>query len=305
MQRQTAPARRRKTRVGGIGLLAGLVLVLSGCGAEFRRGYLPEPVTETAHKVVTFWNWTWIAALGIGVLVWGLILWCVVAYRRKKDETGLPVQIRYNVPLEILYTVVPVLMVSVLFGKTVELQHELVDTSQPADVTVNAIGKKWSWDFNYVDEKAHIVGEQAYELNKGEPGVMETLPTLVLPVDSRIEFVLTSRDVIHSFWVPQFITKLDMVPGRVNTFQVVTTEEGTFQGKCAELCGAYHSEMLFQVQVVSQDEYDAFIEDLKASGGDGLIGNEYNLYGLQEGQPALLPPALLEDYNANQEEEEN
>ena len=305
MQRQTAPARRRKTRVGGLGVLASLVLLLSGCGAEFRRGYLPEPVTETGEKVVTFWNWTWIAALAIGCLVWGLTLWCIVAYRRKKDEKGLPVQIRYNVPLEILYTVVPVLMVAVLFGKTVELQHDMLDTSETPDVTVNAIGKKWSWDFNYVEAEAHIVGEQAYNLSKGEEGLPETLPTLVLPVDSRIEFVLTSRDVIHSFWVPQFITKLDMVPGRVNTFQAVTTTEGTFQGKCAELCGAYHSQMLFQVQVVSQEEYDTFIEDLKASGGDGLIGNEYNLYGLHEGQPALLPPALLEDYNATLEGEED
>lgn len=302
MQRQTAPARRRR-RIGGLGLLAALVLVLSGCGAEFQRGYLPEPVTEIGPKVITFWNWTWIAALAIGVLVWGLILWCIVAYRRKKDEKGLPEQIRYNVPLEILYTVVPVLMVAVLFGKTVELQHEMVDTSAEADVTVNAIGKKWSWDFNYVEDNAHIIGTQATDLNLGEEGLHDTLPTLVLPVDSRIEFVLTSRDVIHSFWVPQFLTKLDMVPGRVNTFQAVTTEEGTFQGKCAELCGAYHSEMLFQVQVVPQEEYDAFIEDLKASGGDGLVGNEYNLYGLHEGQPAKLPPELLEEYNASQEEE--
>ncbi|USQ81653.1 cytochrome c oxidase subunit II [Ornithinimicrobium faecis] len=302
MQRQTAPARRRR-RVGGLGLLAALALVLSGCGAEFQRGYLPEPVTEIGPKVINFWNWTWIAALAVGILVWGLIFWCIVAYRRKKDEKGLPTQLRYNVPIEILYTVVPVLMVAVLFGKTVELQHEMVDTSAEADVTVNAIGKKWSWDFNYVEDNAHIIGTQATNLNLGEEGLHDDLPTLVLPVDSRIEFVLTSRDVIHSFWVPQFLTKLDMVPGRVNTFQAVTTEEGTFQGKCAELCGAYHSEMLFQVQVVPQEEYDAFIEDLKATGGEGLVGNEYNLYGLHEGQPAKLPPELLEDYNASQEEE--
>lgn len=305
MQRQTAPARRRNKRLGGLGLMAALALVLSGCGAEFQRGYLPEPVTTMGERVVGFWNGTWIAALAIGVLVWGLILWCVVAYRRKKDETGLPVQLRYNVPLEILYTIVPVLMVAVLFGKTVDLQHDMVDTSQPADVTVNAIGKKWSWDFNYVEDQAHILGTQALGLSKGEEGLPETLPTLVLPVDSRIEFVLTSRDVIHSFWVPQFITKLDMLPGRVNTFQVVTTTEGVFQGKCAELCGAYHSQMLFQVEVVPQAEYDEFIADLKASGGDGLLGNEYNLYGLHEGEPAKLPAELLEDYDASLEEEDN
>ena len=283
--------------------MGALVLVLSGCGAEFRRGYLPEPVTDIGPRVISFWNWTWIAALAVGVLVWGLILWCIVAYRRKKDEKGLPAQIRYNVPLEILYTVVPVLMVAVLFGKTIELQHDMVDTSTPADVTVNVVGKKWSWDFNYVEANAHIAGTQAIDLDLGEEGLPETLPTLVLPVDARVEFVLTSRDVIHSFWVPQFLTKLDMVPGRVNTFQAVTTKEGVFQGKCAELCGAYHSQMLFQVEVVSQEEYDTFIADLKANGGEGLLGNEYNLYGLHEGQPAKLPAELLEDYNASTEEE--
>ena len=86
----------------------------------------------------------------------------------------------------------------------------------------------------------------------GKPGVQKTLPTLYLPVNKRVEFVLTARDVIHSFWVPQFLQKLDMIPGKVNRFEVVPTETGTFQGKCAELCGAYHSQMLFQVKVVSQ-----------------------------------------------------
>ena len=303
MERQTAPTTgRRNRRIGRVGLVTALALLLSGCGAELQRGYMPEPITEMGPRVIQFWNWTWIAALGIGVLVWGLILWCVVAYRRKKDETGLPVQIRYNVPIEILYTVVPVLMVAVLFGQTVRLQQDMVDTSQPADVTVNVIGKKWSWDFNYVEEDAHIIGVQALDLSKGEEGLPETLPTLVLPIDSRVEFVLTSRDVIHSFWVPQFLTKLDMLPGQVNTFHVVTTEEGVFQGKCAELCGAYHSQMLFQVEVVSQEEYDSFITDLKASGGDGLVGNEQNLYGLHQFEPEKLPAKLIEEYEGQEEQ---
>ena len=115
-------------------------------------------------------------------------------------------------------------------------------------MTVNVVGKQWSWDFNYVEADVHEVGTQA--ILTGEPGAEETIPTMYLPVDERVEFVLTSRDVIHSFWVPQFLQKLDMIPGQVNKFQVVPTEEGTFKGKCAELCGAYHSQMLFNVKVV-------------------------------------------------------
>ena len=264
-------------------------LVLSGCGAQLERGYLPEAVTESGPNVISFWNATWIAALAVGVFVWGLILWCVVAYRRKKSDTGLPEQIRYNVPLEILYTVVPVLMMAVLFGKTVELQNELLDTEQEADVVVNVVGKQWSWDFNYVNEDVYITGTQAIELSRGEPGLPETLPTLVLPVDARVEFVLTARDVIHSFWVPQFLQKLDMLPGRVNVFQVTTTEEGSFTGKCAELCGAYHSQMLFEVDVVSQQEYDQHIVDLEAAGNTGQLDNGLNRAEFIDGQVDKLP----------------
>ncbi len=268
---------------------AAAALALTGCGTSLERGYLPEPITEDGLRVISLWNGAWIAALGIGVLVWGLILWCMVAYRRRSADQPLPPQVRYNVPLEILYTVVPILMVAVLFGKTVQVQRDVLDTSVEPDVVVNVVGKKWSWDANYINEGVYIRGVQASTLSEGEPGVPETLPTIVLPVDTRIEFVLTSRDVIHSFWVPQFLKKLDMIPGRVNIFQVVTTEEGTFAGKCAELCGAYHSEMLFQVQVVSAQEYDQFIGDLEAAGNTGQLSNELNLYPLQPDQLSKLP----------------
>ncbi len=201
--------------------------------------------------MTSLWNWSWIAALAVGALVWGLIVWCVVAYRRKKDDVGLPEQLRYNVPIEILYTVVPLFMVAVLFFYTARDETALLNVSQTPDVTVNVVGKQWSWDFNYVEAKTYESGTQA-ELT-GKPGVQKTLPTLYLPVDKRTEFVLTARDVIHSFWVPQFLQKLDMIPGKVNRFQVVPTETGVFQGKCAELCGAYHSQMLFQVKVVTQE----------------------------------------------------
>ena len=280
--------RREKSRSGGgsarrWGLTAtagATAVLLSGCGEAFTRGYLPEPVTEAADDVVFFWNAVWIAALAVGLLVWGLMLWAVFAYRRRSDDE-LPPQFRYHVPLEILYTVVPILMVAAIFGKTVEVQNTLLERQDDPDVVVNVVGKKWSWDFNYMNEDVHVAGIQANDLNKGEEGLPETLPTMVLPVDSRVEFVLTSRDVIHSFWVPQFLQKLDMVPGRVNIFQVTTTEEGVFQGKCAELCGAYHSEMLFQVEVVSQGEYETFIEDLRDSGNTGILGTELDQYELQ------------------------
>lgn len=285
----TEPRTRGRWRV--VVAATAVALLLSGCGEALTRGYLPEPATEVGSDVIGFWNATWIAALVVGVIVWFLILWSVFAYRRKRDDE-IPTQFRYHVPFEILYTVVPILMVAAMFGQTVNVQNKMLDTEQEPDVVVNVVGKKWSWDFNYVNEDVYVSGEQARELNEGEEGLPETLPRLVLPVDSRVEFVLTSRDVIHSFWVVNFLQKLDMVPGRVNIFQVTTTEEGTFAGKCAELCGAYHSEMLFEVDVVSEAEYAAHIASLEEAGNTGQLGTDRDMYELQPDQQDKLPEGL-------------
>ena len=279
-------SRSRALRVGVLSVIAALTL--TGCEhGQFVNGFLPQGVTEGADRVTTLWVWSWIALFGVGFLVWGLIIWCMVAYRRRKDDNELPVQLRYNVPIEILYTVVPIFMIATFFYYTAKDEAHLLDTSVEPDVSINVVGKQWSWDFNYVDEQVHETGAQA--ILTGEPGAEETIPTLYLPVGERVQFYLTARDVIHSFWVPQFLQKMDMIPGRVNTFLVTPTQEGTFKGKCAELCGAYHSAMLFNVKVVSRSEYDAHMAELKAKGQTGLLPNGLSRQQLMKGQEKLLP----------------
>ena len=279
-------SRSRALRVGVLSVIAALTL--TGCEhGQFVNGFLPQGVTEGADRVTTLWVWSWIALFGVGFLVWGLIIWCMVAYRRRKDDNELPVQLRYNVPIEILYTVVPIFMIATFFYYTAKDEAHLLDTSVEPDVSINVVGKQWSWDFNYVDEQVHETGAQA--ILTGEPGAEETIPTLYLPVGERVQFYLTARDVIHSFWVPQFLQKMDMIPGRVNTFQVTPTQEGTFKGECAELCGAYHSAMLFNVKVVSRSEYDAHMAELKAKGQTGLLPNGLSRQQLMKGQEKLLP----------------
>ncbi|MFC7492060.1 MULTISPECIES: cytochrome c oxidase subunit II [unclassified Knoellia] len=286
--------RTRGRRVATWAAVAAVaMLALSGCElGDVSDGFLPRGVTENAERVRSLWIGAWIAALLVGALVWGLILWCVVAYRRRRDDNELPVQLRYNVPLEILYTIVPIFMVAVFFFYTARDQSALLDTSKDPAVTVNVVGKQWSWDFNYVEGDVHETGTQA--ILTGEPGAEETIPTLYLPVGERVEFVLTARDVIHSFWVPQFLQKLDMIPGKVNKFQVVPTEEGTFRGKCAELCGAYHSQMLFNVKVVPRAEFDAHLADLESRGQTGMLGTDLNREGsgLVPGEDEKLPEEL-------------
>lgn len=263
--------------------VAGAAL-LSGCSEEVKRGWLPQGATVETGMIESLWIWTWISALSVGVLVWGLTIWCIIAYRKKKTDTGYPPQLRYHIPLEILYTVVPIMMVATLFYYTARDESALIDTSAKPDVTINVVGKQWSWDFNYVNADVYESGTQG-QLD-GKPGVEATLPTLYLPVNKRVEFVLTARDVIHSFWVPAFQEKMDMIPGKVNAFQVTPNREGTYKGKCAELCGAYHSMMLFNVKIVSQAEFDQHMADLRAKGQTGQLTNEDSRMPIEE--PAQL-----------------
>lgn len=280
---------RRARRLGAWAAIGALsAAALTGCASaedlrgDASTGWLPPAVTEGGETVTSLWIGAWIAALAVGLLVIGLIVWCAAAYRRKKDDNELPVQLRYNIPIEILYTVVPIFMVVVLFAYTARDEATLLDTDTDPDVTVNVVGKQWSWDFNYVEDDVHEVGTQA--ILTGEEGALETAPTLYLPVGERVEFVLTARDVIHSFWVPAFLQKMDMLPGRVNRFQVVPTQEGTFKGACAELCGAYHSQMLFNVKVVPRAEFEAHLADLRAAGQTGLLNNDLSREEIMDDQ---------------------
>jgi cytochrome c oxidase subunit 2 len=197
------------------------------------------------------------------------MLYAAVRFRKRRGDETLPVQLRYNVPMEMLYTVIPVFMVAVFFYYTARDEARLVDTSTKKDLTVSVVAKQWSWDFNYVDSNVHETGVHT-ELD-GSEGKRAQMPVLYLPVNKRVEFVLNARDVIHSFWVPAFMMKMDLLPGKTNKFQLTPTQVGTFQGKCAELCGAYHSQMLFMVKVVPQAEYDQEMEHLRSIGQEGLI----------------------------------
>jgi cytochrome c oxidase subunit 2 len=277
---------RRALMSAGLGL--GIAVALSGCAEEAKRGFLPKGVTDESPAIINLWNGSWLAALGVGVLVWGLILYSAVVYRRRKDDVGLPEQLRYNVPIEILYTVVPVFMVAVLFFYTARLETPQMSTNKKTFVTVNVVAKQWNWDFNYIEPGVYE-SIRTVDLT-GKPGVAADLPALYLPVNQRVEFILTSRDVVHSFWVPQFLRKLDVIPGQVNRFQVTPTEIGTFQGKCAELCGTFHSFMLFQVKVVSQADYNARIAELRAAGNVGMLDNSLNREKVQKSDQQFLPP---------------
>ncbi|MGN0064536.1 MAG: cytochrome c oxidase subunit II [Nocardioides sp.] len=245
-----------------------------------RRLAMPEPVTTQGPATFELWKWAWVAAMVVGVITWGLIFFAAWRYRRR-DANEVPVQTRYNLPLEVFYTITPILMVVVFFYWTVDVQNKMTKEVDDPDVVMEVVGQQWSWTFNYglgdVDQTNRDPdlkkGEFAYDEYAFSSGTASVIPTLVLPVDQTIQFNLHSPDVIHSFGIPEFLMKLDVIPGQVNSFQATPTVEGTFPGKCYELCGTSHARMLFNVEVVSQADYQKYIATLETSStGRPLLG---------------------------------
>lgn len=267
------PARAR--RLTGAALAVPILALLASCSEatreEWERGAMPEAASDRSGAMIEFWQWTWVAALAVGVLVWGLMFYAMIKFRRRSEDE-VPVQTRYNLPMEILYTVAPVVMVLVLFNYVVKVQNEVQEAPEP-DHVINVVGQKWSWSFNYVESDA-LDGETTVNT----VGTPADPPTLVLPVGEVVRFDLDSPDVIHSFWVLGFHYKEDVIPGKTNTFTLTPTREGTYRGKCAELCGVYHSRMLFDVEVVSPEEYADYLQELSENPDNvGLFtGGEYS-----------------------------
>ncbi|GAA1792529.1 MULTISPECIES: cytochrome c oxidase subunit II [Leucobacter] len=259
-------------------LALAAALVLAGCTSEQQRGFLPagsEGATNHTDGITSLWVNSWIVLLAVGVITWGLIIWAAIAYRRRKGQTGMPVQLRYNMPIETFFTIVPVILVIGFFAFTAQEQSKIEARDPNPENVVEVFGKRWAWDFNYVKDDVHFQGVQVQTDKKGS-AKPETMPVLYLPVNKTTEIRLESRDVIHSFWVVDFLYKKDMIPGKTNYMTFTPTKTGTFMGKCAELCGEYHSMMLFEVKVVNQDEYDAYVKSLREQGKTGLVGNDQN-----------------------------
>lgn len=277
------PKRAAALAAVGIGVLA-----LGGCSSdtagEWERFAMPDPASTQAEHTLNLWQGAWIAALITGVIVWGLIFYAIWRFRRRSDDE-IPVQTRYNLPLEIFYTIAPIIMVIVFFAHTVRVQNIILDDTLPVDNTVEVVGQQWSWTFNYgIGSRDGAADEDPtddnypYSSYVHDSGTGSHIPQLYLPVNETTRFNLHSPDVIHDLGVPAFLMKMDVIPGRVNHYEVTPTVEGVYKGKCYELCGTYHSRMLFEVHVVSRDEYDQFVQSLQQAGAETdkpVLGGSY------------------------------
>jgi cytochrome c oxidase subunit II len=238
--------------------LRSIVLVLTlatlaGCGLVDHAG--KEGTSSQGRDIFDLWRGSVIAALVVGGIVWVLIGWAVLRYRRRGDE--LPSQRQYIVPLEVVYTAIPILIVAVLFALSYRTQRDVDALAADPDLVIEVEGFQWQWQFHYVEEDITVTG------------LPDDPPVMVLPVDTTVRLVLTSTDVIHSFYVPDFLYKRDVIPGVRNKVDVDVTDVGRYTGRCAEFCGLDHARMTFEVDAVTIDDFREWVADQQVAGGDG------------------------------------
>jgi cytochrome c oxidase subunit 2 len=272
--------------------------VLSGCSAkdwerDLRWGN-PTGVTDQATRIRVLFTWAGVAALVLGIIVWGLIFWSCIVYRKRKNTApdDLPRQTKYNLVIELTCLFVPFAVVLILFWRTVVVEDDVNSLSHDPDVVVQVDAFKWNWEFDYHqfrNASGQVVqasyGSEKNPRLRDQPLYLSTvgsdneIPILVIPVGQNVQFIEHSFDVIHSFWVPEFLFKRDVIPygdeqGNTsphladNRFQVTPTTRGAFVGRCAELCGTYHSEMNFEVRVVTPSVFRAYLNALVKIGPD-------------------------------------
>jgi cytochrome c oxidase subunit 2 len=230
MPRRRAPAARWLA-------VAVAALLAAGC--------TPQSVTEEGRAVHNLYNLFLYIAAVVFVAVSGLVIWSVVRYRRRDDE--LPRQTHGNNRLELLWTLIPTVIVLVLFVFTLQAQDKVLDQSGQADVKLTVTAFQWSWRFTYDGTGAEVVGS---------PG---TVPEMVVPVGQTIRVKLVSADVVHSFYVPQTLFKRQAIPGTENTFDLTFEKVGLYHGQCTQFCGLQHPDMVFRVRVLEQGAYQSWL----------------------------------------------
>ncbi len=237
----------------GVGVAA---LTLSSCSSKNISTFGYDKSASSINSISNpLWTWAWIAAGVVGVITAVLIMWPVLFHRKKND--AFPKQTQYNIPVEIAYTLIPFIIVAVLFVFTAVDESKItkIDTPATAPHNIHVNGMQWSWQFTYDDvNPAPTV-----------TGTPDQRPELVLPLGEKVLFSLDSSDVDHAFWIPDFMMQMQALPGVTNHFEFAAQKLGTFRGFCNILCGRNHSQMRFAVKVVTPDQYKAYINSLKVA----------------------------------------
>jgi cytochrome c oxidase subunit 2 len=251
-------ASRAKRTFRVAALIVPALLLLSGCSFDLKNvsgmGF-PKGVSSVNDISLSLWQGAWIAAGVVGVFTFILIIWPAVFHRANASKGEFPKQTQYNVPVEILYTVIPFIIVAVLFYFTAVKENKIIDKTTPVKHEISVEGIQWSWQFGYPE-----AGEKAVAT-----GTPANPPTLYLPKGESVRFTITSNDVVHGFWIPAFMIQMQNLPGETNHLQFTANKLGEFPGRCNILCGRNHSQMIFKVKVVTPEQYQNYLDTLKAS----------------------------------------
>jgi cytochrome c oxidase subunit 2 len=234
---------RRWRRVRRIVALPIAALALAGCTVP-TFGAAPG-ATTSSRSVYHLWQGFSIGAVIVGGITTVLIIWAVFKYRRRGDN--IPKQSQYHVPLELTYTIIPVLIVLGLFAATMVVENKEV-ANPKTDVTIDVNAFQWGWKFTYPGHDVVVIGQTTQD------------PEMVMPANENVHINLTSSDVIHGFYVHAFNFSRYALPGVLNQFTFRAVQTGTYDGQCTQLCGLYHALMWFKVKVVTPSQYTSWLQ---------------------------------------------
>jgi cytochrome c oxidase subunit II len=224
-------------------MTAALLLFAGGC-----RFGAPPGASEQGQRIGNLYHLMFYIAIVVAAVVYGLILWCVVRYRRKERDSDLPPQFRLHIPIEVTYFVIPVLIVTGIFVATFRTENRVDAIAANPRLVVNVTAFQWQWRFQYPEQRVEIVGST------------DRHPVLVLPAGQTVRVNLNAADVNHAFFVPAFLFKRDAIPGIENHFDLTITKVGTYQGECAEFCGLNHADMYFTVKAVPPSQFTSALQ---------------------------------------------
>ena len=257
-----------------LGALAALPANALAAGmAEPWQMNLQRAISPVMEDLTSFHDILLVIITVITIFVLALLVWCIVKFNAKSNPT--PSKTTHNALLEVLWTALPILILVVIAIPSFKLLY-FQDRAQNAEMTIKAIGHQWYWSYEYPDHGGFTFDATMLEDSErkaGQPRLLATDTTVVVPVDTAIRVLVTAEDVLHSWAMPSFGIKVDGVPGRLNETWFQAKEEGTFYGQCSELCGIRHGFMPIQVKVVSKEAFAAWVEQAKIEYSDATPAN--------------------------------
>lgn len=247
---------------GGIGLL----LISGGASAEYQLN-LTEGVTPTSKEIYDLHMYIFWICVAIGVLVYGIMAWSIYYHRKSKGAKAS--QFHENTVLEVVWTVIPFLILIAVAVPATSAMFRAYNTSDP-DITIKVTGYQWRWHYDYLDHGFGFTSTLTTPMEqienkapKGENYLLEVDNPLVLPINKKIRFAITSDDVNHAWWLPAFGFKQDAIPGYINDAWAVIEKPGIYRGQCTELCGRGHAFMPIVVEAKTEKEFDQWVADQK------------------------------------------